>query len=65
MVIMAYSGDYREAAIGFKQAGHAFAELKEAFKVVPLMYHDWLKLKEETGLLEAREAGYRKPALKN
>jgi hypothetical protein len=56
---MAYSGDYREAAIAFERAGHIFAELKEAFEIVPRMYYNWLELKEETSLLEAREAEHR------
>jgi hypothetical protein len=59
-VNMAYSIDYREAAIAFERAGHIFAGLKEAFEIVPRTYCNWLELKEETGLLEAREAGHRK-----
>jgi transposase len=57
---MAYSRDYREAAINFKQAGHTFAELREAFKITPQTYYNWLVLKEETGLLETRKAEHRK-----
>jgi transposase len=51
---MAYSIDYREAAISFKQAGHTFAELTEVFKITSQTYYNWLSLKEETGLLKAR-----------
>jgi hypothetical protein len=36
---MAYSADYRKAAIAFKQAGHTFKELGEAFKITPRTYY--------------------------
>jgi transposase len=52
---MAYSKDFREAAIKFKEAGHSFAELKEVFAITPQTYYNWLDLKEETGKLEARK----------
>ena len=38
---MAYSADYRKAAIGFKQVGHTFKELKEVFKITPRTYYQW------------------------
>jgi transposase len=43
---MAYSIDYRKRAVEYKDAGHTFEELKEAFKIPPITYYDW------TGKLE-------------
>jgi hypothetical protein len=43
---MAYSGDWREAAIAFKQAGHTSAGLKEAFGIALPTYCNWLKKKK-------------------
>jgi transposase len=57
---MAYSRDFREAALNFKQTGHSFAELKEVFGIKPQTYYNWLKLKENTGKLEARKVERRK-----
>jgi transposase len=57
---MAYSIDFREAAIKFKESGHSFSELKEVFGIVPQTYYNWLKLKEITGVLEARRVEHRK-----
>jgi transposase len=56
---MAYSIDFREAAIRFKQAGHTFAELKEAFGITSQTYYNWLNLKENTGTLEVRKVKHR------
>ena len=56
---MAYSVDYREAAIEFKQSGHTFAELKEVFKITPRTYYQWLELLENTGSLQFRNASER------
>jgi len=33
---MAYSEDYRKRAIEYKDSGHTFGELREAFKIPPL-----------------------------
>jgi len=38
---MAYSEDYRKRAIEYKDSGHTFGELWEAFKIPPRTYYDW------------------------
>lgn len=38
---MAYSIDYRKCAVAYKDSGHTFKELKEAFKIPPVTYYDW------------------------
>jgi len=38
---MAYSNDYRKRAIDYKDSGHTFVELREAFKIPPRTYCDW------------------------
>jgi len=45
---MAYSEDYRMAAIEYKKDGHTFKELKKVFKVTPRTYYKWLKNLENT-----------------
>jgi transposase len=57
---MAYSRDYREAAIEFKLKGHTFGELKDVFKITSQTYYNWLELRNETGSLEARRAETRR-----
>jgi len=37
---MAYSEDYRKRAIEYKDSGHTFGELREAFKIPPGTYYD-------------------------
>ena len=56
---MAYTTDYRQAAIEFKQSGHTFAELKEVFKITPRTYYQWVELLETTGSLQYRNASQR------
>lgn len=56
---MAYSKDYRQAAIEFKQAGHTFAELKKVFKITARTYYQWVELWETTGSLQYRNASQR------
>jgi transposase len=46
---MSYSADYRKAAIAFKQAGHTFKELKEAFKITHRTYYQWIEILETSG----------------
>ncbi|MDR0400184.1 MAG: transposase, partial [Treponema sp.] len=46
---MAYSADYRKAAIAFKQAGHTFKELKEAFKITSRTYYQRIEILETSG----------------
>ncbi|MCL2193331.1 MAG: IS630 transposase-related protein [Treponema sp.] len=38
---MAYSNDYRKRAVEYKDSGHTFGELREAFKIPPRTYYDW------------------------
>lgn len=38
---MAYSDDYRKRAIEYKDSGHTFGELREAFKIPARTYYDW------------------------
>ncbi|MCL2193405.1 MAG: IS630 transposase-related protein [Treponema sp.] len=47
---MAYSEDYRKRTIEYKDSGHTFGELREAFKIPPRTYYDW-KQKSADGLL--------------
>jgi transposase len=49
---MAYSVDFREAAIKFWDAGHTKEELYEVFKIYPSRINDWKKLQKTTGSLE-------------
>jgi transposase len=53
---MAYSEDYRKAAVEYKQNGHTFKELKEVFGITPCTYYQWV------GYLET--AGTYKPVIK-
>jgi transposase len=46
---MAYSADYRRAAIGFKQGGHTFKELREVFKIMARTYYQWVEILETSG----------------
>ena len=57
---MAYSTDFRKKAVEYKDNGHTFAELKEAFGISNKTYDDWKKLYEETGSYEKRKVT-RKP----
>jgi transposase len=38
---MAYGKDYVERAVAYKQEGHSFKELREAFGIPPNTYYDW------------------------
>ncbi len=49
---MAYSVDYREAAIAYWRAGHSKEELYEAFKIYPSRVYEWMRLEERTGTLK-------------
>ncbi len=44
---MAYSIDYIKRAVGYKQEGHTFKELKEAFHIPSATYYDWRKKLED------------------
>jgi transposase len=52
---MTYSGDFREAALAYKQSGHTFAQLSKTFKITPQTYYNWLNLKNTTGTLNAHK----------
>jgi transposase len=52
---MAYSRDFREAAIAYKQSGHTFPQLKETFKITPQTYYNRIELKNQTGTLNCRK----------
>ena len=49
---MAYSIDFRKAAIKFWDAGHTKGELYEVFGVYQSRINDWKKLLKTTGSLE-------------
>jgi len=49
---MAYSVDFRKAALGYWEKGHSKEELYEAFGIYPSRINDWKKLLKETGSLE-------------
>ncbi|MDR2923017.1 MAG: helix-turn-helix domain containing protein [Treponema sp.] len=36
-----YSNDYRQRAVVYKDEGHTFNELKEAFQIPPETYYLW------------------------
>jgi transposase-like protein len=38
---MAYSMDYRERAVAYKQEGHTFKQLREAFGIPSETYYQW------------------------
>jgi transposase len=40
---MAYSMDYRKRAVEYKDKGHTFKELREAFNIPPETYYNWKK----------------------
>ena len=49
---MAYSKDFRKAAIEYWEKGHRKEELYEAFGIYPSRINAWKKLQRETGSLE-------------
>jgi len=60
MMNMAYSIDFRKAAVEYKDSGHTFEELKNVFGITNKTYSDWKKLYKETGSYGKREL-VRKP----
>ena len=50
---MAYSIDYKRRAVAYKQEGHTFKQLREAFGIPSETYYDWKK-KLESGYYEAK-----------
>jgi transposase len=51
---MAYSKDYRKAAIDFKRRGHTFKELKDVFKITPRTYYQWVESLETRGSVKVK-----------
>jgi len=49
---MAYSVDFRKAAIEYMDKGHTAGELYEAFGIYPSRVRKWRRLLAETGSLE-------------
>jgi len=49
---MAYSVDFRRAAIEYWQSDHSKEELYEAFKIHPSRVYEWLRHEGKTGSLE-------------
>ena len=56
---MSYSKDFRKAAVEYKEQGHTFRQLKEAYKISPQRYYEWKKLMGETGSYEPRKVKHR------
>ena len=50
---MAYSIDYKMRALAYKEEGHTFKQLFEAFKIPSATYYDW-KAKLEKGVLDIK-----------
>jgi transposase-like protein len=40
---MAYSRDFIERAVAYKNEGHTFQQLREAFDIPPNTYYNWSK----------------------
>jgi transposase len=51
---MAYDKIFRKRVIEYKDAGHTFKQVNEAFGVDSRRYYSWKKQMEETGSLEYR-----------
>ena len=57
---MAYSADYRLAAIDFKKSGHTFKDLREVFKITPRTYYQWVENMETSGKVKVEKKQTRK-----
>ena len=57
---MAYSADYRLAAIDFKKSGHTFKDLREVFKITPRTYYQWVENMETSGKVKIEKKQTRK-----
>jgi transposase len=51
---MAYSVDYRKAALEYKRSGHTFKELKEVFKITPRTYYQWVENLKTNGNVKVK-----------
>jgi transposase len=47
---MAYDEKFRARAVAYKDSGHSFKELQEAFGITPHSYYQWKNDKEHSGL---------------
>ena len=54
-----YSKDYRKQAVAYKDKGHTFNELKEAFGIPPETYYIW-KERLESGYYDLKIVRKRK-----
>ena len=50
---MAYSLDYKKRAVAYKQEGHTFKQLREAFGIPSQTYYDWEE-KVKSGYYESK-----------
>jgi len=57
---MAYSIDFRKAAIEYWQKGHSKEELYEAFKIHPSRVYTWIRHEAKTGSLKPSYRATRK-----
>ncbi|GHV40731.1 hypothetical protein FACS1894187_21900 [Synergistales bacterium] len=57
---MTYDKKFRERAIAYKDGGHTFEELNEAFGIDSGRYYHWKELLETTGSLEDKKICERK-----
>jgi transposase len=55
---MAYDAVFRKRVIEFKEAGHTFGEVYEAFKVDSKRYYSWKKQLEDTGSQYIKDGFY-------
>jgi len=51
---MAYDIDFIKRAVAYKQNGHTFSQLREAFGIPPETYYQW-KYNLETGYYEIKK----------
>ncbi|MDR0378253.1 MAG: transposase [Spirochaetaceae bacterium] len=57
---MAYEEEFRRRVIEYKDSGHTFAQVHEAFGVTPRSYYTWKAELKETGKFENRYPKTRK-----
>jgi len=50
---MAYSIDFKKRAVAYKQEGHTFKQLREAFGIPSETYYDW-KEKLQSGYYQTK-----------
>ena len=54
---MAYDEKYRQRAVEYKDNGHTFKQLKEAFGISSSTYYKWRENKRKTGYYVAPKEG--------